>query len=72
MDRQQQNLEELLELTTVIAARQLSRHDITHILPEQHRILFRTADRRRGDVEVFVNWDLVGEDAQKQEQKHVR
>ena len=39
-----------------LVLRELRSHQISYIWPEQHRILFRTADNRTGDVEVFVNW----------------
>ena len=56
--------QELLDLSAGMVARHLSSHEITHIWPEQHRILFRTAGGETGEVEVCVHWDIEGGDAQ--------
>ena len=32
---------------------------ISYIWPEQHRILFATADDQTGSVDVLVNWDVL-------------
>ena len=51
-----------------LVLRELRSHQISYIWPEQHRILFRTADNRTGSVDLFVNWDVVQSVAQKTSQ----
>ena len=47
---------ELIDAVQCLLLRQLPSEPIAYAWPEPHRILFRTADNRTGDVEVFVNW----------------
>ena len=48
----------LLDAVLRLLERQLPSQP-TYICPEQHRILFRTADDRTGSVDVLINFDVV-------------
>jgi hypothetical protein len=39
---------------------QLAGVEVAHCWPEEHRVLIRTAAGKQGDVEILVNWDVVG------------
>ena len=47
---------DLVDAVLRLLEHQLPAEPIAYAWPEPHRILFRTADNRTGDVEVFVNW----------------
>jgi len=51
--------DELADAALRLLARQLTSHQIAYVWPESHRVLFRTADGRDGDVQVFVNWNAA-------------
>ena len=51
--------DDLADAALRLLARQLTSARIAYVWPESHRVLFRTADGRDGDVQVFVNWNAA-------------